>query len=88
MRIGVHFQYVWAEHIVRGSRETGQRTGQYLFNLLPDHLSGIVTGTLWDPFHKDLEIEEIHQWIQDHLIFDGHRIIALFNNDEILWEES
>jgi hypothetical protein len=84
---GQHPQFVWAEHIIRGAYVHEQRTGQYLFNHLPNPVAAQVRGTTFDPFHKDLTINEVHCWIQDHLIFDANRIIAVFNNDEILWEE-
>ncbi len=78
---------MYVEQIASGAKATDQRTGQRLFNLLPQPVAYFTSGTLFDPFHKDLTRKEIWDWLNDHLIFDdnGH-IIALFNNNQILWE--
>lgn len=82
-----HFQYYWAEQIVRGAKIVDQRAGQYLFNHLPQPAAHVVSGKLFDPFHQEMDEMQVHCWIQDHLIFEGNRIIAVFNNNDILWEE-
>lgn len=66
----------------------GHRTGQVLFNYLPTGARNAVAGTMIDPFHKRLTTEELYQWLNDHVIFDGDRIIAVFNNNHFIWEES
>lgn len=77
---------VMAVHIAVGARQTKLRTGQYLFNHLPDQVGNKVAGTLFDPFHKDLSKQEIIEWLDNHLIFDHNEIIALFDQNTILWE--
>ncbi len=73
--------------IQRGARSSGQRTGQYLFNRLPNGAAATVTGTLFDPFNKELNAFEIQEWIDDHLIFSSiGKLIAVFNGEKILWE--
>lgn len=74
--------------IKRGARASGQRTGQYLFNQLPNDAASHVAGSLFDPFHKDLTTFEIQRWIDDHMIFnETGKLICIFNNDEVLWED-
>lgn len=72
-------------------REAGrhrQRTGQFLYNNLPNGAASVVAGTLFDPFHFELNSHEIEKWINDHLILDdADRVIAVFNNNQILWEK-
>lgn len=64
-----------------------QRTGQYIFNHLPDDCANLVRSTLFDPFYKSFNRVEVRQWMEDHLIFDDRgNIIGLFNNNSILWE--
>ncbi len=62
------------------------RVGQALFNLLPGWAANRVASTLFDPFHKNFTDYELYTWINNHLIFDGDEIIAVFNNDTILAE--
>lgn len=88
MRIFVSQTERFADDIIRGSKANGQRTGQYLFNHLPSVPANAVTATLFDPFHKELSRQELQEWIDNHLIFDGMCIIGVFNNDQLLWEES
>jgi hypothetical protein len=76
---------VMAVHIAVGARQTKQRTGQYLFNHLPVEVGNKVAGTLFDPFHKDLSKPEIIEWLDNHLIFNENKIIALFDQNTILW---
>lgn len=79
---------MFADQIRLGAGLSGQRTGQYLFNHLPSGPANVVAATLFDPFHKELNEREIYDWIENHLIFDGSRIVGVFNNDQLLWEES
>lgn len=77
---------VFADQIKRGARSIEQRTGQYLFNHLPDGAQLAVRGTLFDPFHKELTHQEIVAWLENHLIFKGQEIVGVFNNNDILWD--
>lgn len=71
---------------------TGQRTGQTLFNLLPTPAANAVRGTTFDPFFKNMNVREVAKWIQEHLIFGKwpgtgkDELIAVFNNDTVVWE--
>lgn len=77
----------YAAAIMYGAKNNNQRTGQWLFNNLPDGATAKVVSTLFDPFHKDFNRQELEIWLEDHLIFDqsGYEIIGLYNNNEILW---
>lgn len=58
-------------------------------NQLPVPVFMKVHTTIFDPFHKELTEAEVYDWIMNHLIFDNKgQMIALFNNDTILWEKS
>lgn len=78
---------MYSDHIRIGAALKDQRTGQYMFNQLPAGPAAAVRGKLFDPFNKELTEREICAWIEDHLIFDGQRIVAVYNNNQILWEE-
>lgn len=78
---------MFVRHIITGAKEFDQRTGQYMFNHLPPIVAARVSGTSFDPFHKELSAHEIWEWIENHLIFDGNEIIGLFHNDIMLWEK-
>lgn len=78
---------LFADQIMRGAREFKQRTGQYLFNHLPPGAGNALSSTLIDPFHKEMTKEEIIGWIDNHLIFDGQEVIAVFNNNQLMWEK-
>lgn len=82
----MHSTAIFTSTIMQKAHVYDQRTGQYLFNQLPNHIARLVSGTTFDPFHKDFNVEEIYKWINDHLIFNDNEIICLFNNDKILWE--
>lgn len=79
---------LYTDQIVRGAKESGQRTGQYLFNHLEPGPANVIAGSLFDPFHQDLSNREISDWLDNHLIFDGNKVIAVFKNNQILWEET
>ena len=63
------------------------RPGQALFNVLPRDVSARVCGAMFDPFHRVKTWDEVKLWMEDHLIFDedGY-VIAVFNNNQILWQ--
>lgn len=79
--------FTFAEQISKGARVYTLRTGQYLFNHLPAGVANVVSGTLFDPFQKELSKKQIIDWLDDHLIFDGKEIVGCFNNNTILWEK-
>lgn len=83
-----HVVSLWVGHIVSWAPQHDLRTGQYLFNSLPNEVARVVSGTLFDPFHTDMKSGDIWNWIDNHLIFsdDGNQIIAVFNNNQILWQ--
>jgi len=67
------------------------RTGQLIFNFLPEGAQNAIRGTLFDPFHKNMDAYELTQWVQDHLVFGkinrgAEGVIAVFNGNDILWE--
>jgi hypothetical protein len=64
------------------------RYGQALFNVLPPEVGQVVAGTSFDPFHTQWKTHmQVVDWVDNHLIFsDDFKIIAVFNNDQILWE--
>lgn len=80
---------IFAEDIMINAKAQQQRAGQYLFNHLPESgAATVVAGSIFDPFHKDLSVTEVFDWLCDHLIFDNNQnIIAVFNGNDILWEK-
>jgi hypothetical protein len=85
---GVPRLVMYTQQIFEGAQYYSQRTGQYLFNKLPLLVAAEVAGTSFDPFHKDLSKFEIYEWLDNHLIFQDQRIVGLFHNDVLLWEEN
>lgn len=76
----------FVHHIMTRAKANIQRTGQYMFNNLPDVIANKVAGTSFDPFHKELSAQELYDWIDGHLVFDGNEIVGLFHENRILWE--
>lgn len=77
--------FAFVDHIMRSAQASAQRPGQYLFNTLPFGAGDVVAATLWDPFHTVTTKEELIDWVDNHLIFDGIKIIGIFNKDQILY---
>ncbi len=77
-------QYV--DFVMRESKKVEQRPGQFLINSLPPGAYQVVTGTLFDPFHKPMERWHVVEWVDNHLILDEQEVIGVFNNNKILWE--
>lgn len=77
-----------AEYIYIMAPQYEMRTGQLLFNSLKHEIADVVRDTELDPFYRDMEIDEIVDWLENHIIFsnDG-RMIRLFSGHNILWEE-
>lgn len=77
-----------ANWVVRNADFTGMRNGQMLMNSLPEEIYNVVTGTKFDPFHKEHMCEaEVSDWLENHVVFssDGD-FIGAFNGETILWE--
>lgn len=80
--------HIATERLLEHSRNTGQRTGQALFNLLPPGIGHMVAGTSFDPFHRDMTRAEIVMWFNDHFICeDTGEVIAVFHGNNIIWEK-
>ncbi len=79
---------IFVNQMMHMAEKNQQRTGQALFNHLPSGAAQIVSGTLWDPFHRSLTREELQKWVDNHLIF-GEKyyddIIGLFTGEQLLW---
>jgi hypothetical protein len=76
------------ERVMRTAKQTNQRTGQALFNSLPSGAANAIVGMMWDPFHKEMSSVEVTAWINNHLILDDHQnVVAVFDRNEIMWEE-
>jgi hypothetical protein len=79
----------YAQHVHDTALIHGQRTGQKLFNMLnPPELADQVRHKSFDPSRwGDMTVDEIEDWVKNHLVFDDHgHIIALFDGFETLWE--
>lgn len=75
--------------ILRGAKESEQRTGQYLFNSLPEGAQEVITRTMSDPYQQDFDVYELTNWVNNHLIFDEDgAIINVFNGDTVLWDST
>lgn len=75
-----------ANKVMSEHKAHDQRTGQYLFNILPLHISSLVAGTDFDPFYQDLSYIEIVSWIELHLMYVDDELFGLFNNDQkVMW---
>ena len=78
-------------NVLRCAHHTSQRTGQYLFNSLPEPITCVISGTLFDPFHEDMDAFQLTEWVQNHLVFGKspfakEGIIAVFDGNMLLWE--
>lgn len=76
----------YSRDVVMNATKHGQKSGQYLFNGLPDGARKAVTGMLWDPFHKDMSQYQIEEWINDHLALnESGRVIGVVTGGKIIW---
>lgn len=82
-----YFTVHLANQIKYDAHLLGLRTGQCLFNRLPSEAAFEVSGSLWDPFHKEFNVDGLIEWIDNHLILNdtGTEIIGLFNREQLLW---
>lgn len=80
--------YMATDRIIRYAKENNQRTGQALFNLLPAVIGNLVSGTSFDPFHRDLSRAEMIMWFDNHFICEvTGEVVAVFHGERILWEK-
>ncbi|MET0785765.1 MAG: hypothetical protein ABWY25_03590 [Paenisporosarcina sp.] len=81
------FAREYSREVLMHAESHGQRTGQYLFNGLPDEARFAVRGRLFDPFHKQMSQYSIEDWLMEHVIFNNSgAIVAIFDDNNILWE--
>lgn len=65
-----------------------QRTGQFLFNTLPDMVRERLAGKTFDPFHRDMSQFQVEEWLLDHIVFDDDgEVIGLYSGNHIMWEK-
>jgi len=77
----------YSREVIMHAEGQNQRTGQYLFNGLPDGARKAVAGTVFDPFHKNMSQYQIENWLEDHVVFnDNGSIIGIIAGRKILWE--
>jgi thiamine kinase-like enzyme len=63
-------------------------TGYALFNLLPGEGKESLIGRVFNPFVDNMTTEDLMEWVERHLIFDGNGLVVkIFNNYEIVWEK-
>jgi hypothetical protein len=78
---------MFAKKIHLDSRKYNFRSGQYLFNNLPIGAAEAVRSTYFDPFYKDMNLEQIAAWVENHLVLGNvGDVIAVFDHNIILWE--
>jgi len=76
----------YSRDVIMNAEKHGQRTGQYLFNGLPQEVRAVITGTVWDPFHKNMSQYQVEEWLDGHLIFnDNGGICGVIAGRKILW---
>jgi hypothetical protein len=72
--------------ILINAESHNQRTGQYLFNGLPDEVRAVVAGKGWDPFYKQMSQYQLVDWITRYLVFDDNgKIIGVISGTHLLW---
>lgn len=64
------------QQVIYGAKARKMRTGQYLFTILPEHLQHSLLGTPFDPYNRDMNPEEITNWIETHVIFDPEQVVG------------
>ena len=76
----------YSRAIIMSAESHNQRTGQYLFNSLPEEARAVVAGTVFDPFHKSMSQYQIEDWLDDHVVFNMNgSIIGIIAGRKILW---
>jgi hypothetical protein len=74
--------------VMEGAPANDQRTGQYLFNTLPQEVRATLTGRPFDPFYKEMSQYQVEEWLGDHIMFDDDgEVIALYSANMILWQK-
>ena len=78
-----------AEYIHTMAPVYDNRTGQLLFNTLRHEIADVVRDTDFDPFYEDLDLEEIVEWLEAHIMYDREgKMIRLFDEYGVLWEDN
>lgn len=77
------------EHIYYLAPLYEMRTGQLLFNVLRYEIAEAVRDTELDTFYKDMTLQEIIDWLENHILYDNQgRMVRLCGTDgRILWAE-
>lgn len=77
-----------AEYIYDSAPVLGMRTGELLFAELRHEIADIVRDTDLDTFYDDLELEEIEEWLENHIVYNNQGIMERLKDDHgVLWEE-
>ena len=77
------------QYIYDRAPQYGMRTGQLLFNSLRYEIAEKVRNTKLDTFYKEMTLEELVEWLRNHIIYDNQgRMVRLFSKHKILWEET
>jgi hypothetical protein len=78
----------YSREVVMNAERNNQRTGQYLFNSLPEGARAVVTGTIFDPFYKNMSQYQIEDWLEDHAVFNMNgTIIGIIAGRKTLWRD-
>ena len=75
-----------ARSISVGARQTNQRRGEYLFNLLPQDAMMNVAWSDMDPYYDILSFKETIEWIHNHLMIRDYEIVGVFDGRNVIWE--
>lgn len=76
-----------AEYIYDTAPCIGMRTGELLFNELRHEIADVVRDTDLDTFYDDLGLEEIVEWLENHIMYDNQgTMVRLYDGHGVLWE--
>lgn len=77
-----------AQYVYEMAPQYEMRTGQFLFNVLRYEIAELVRNTDLDTFYQDLSLEEIIDWLANHITFNRMGdMVRLSNNHRVLWED-
>jgi len=86
MKKASKFAREYSRTVILKAEVHSQKTGQYLFNSLPEGAREAVSGMLWDPFYKDMSQYQIEEWLNDHVVFnDNGSISGVITGGKIIW---
>jgi hypothetical protein len=85
---GIDYSVIYAREIYdKTLSEPRQETGYIMARSMPKIVEKKILQTDFNPFYKNMTFTELLSWIQNHLIFNEKgSIVALFDNDTMLWE--